>query len=39
MPGPLDREIYELVHQWALSKGYVRVEHPYEEVVTGEFVE
>ena len=38
-PGPLDRGIYEQVLRWALSKGYVRLEHPYEEVVTGEFVE
>ncbi|NOX45286.1 MAG: ABC transporter substrate-binding protein [Caldiserica bacterium] len=38
-PGPLDRGIYEQVLRWALAKGYVRLEHPYEEVVTGEFVE
>ncbi len=37
-PSLLPKEVYEAVHQWALEKGYVRFEHPYEEVVTDEYL-
>lgn len=37
-PGPLGKAIYEAVQKWALRKGYVRLAHPYEEVVTDQFV-
>lgn len=37
-PSLLDKGVYEAVCRWAIAKGYVRFEHPYEEVVTDEFV-
>jgi len=37
-PSVLDKRIYDAIHEWAISKGYVRFPHPYEEVVTDEFV-
>lgn len=37
-PSVLPKGIYDSVHRWAIEKGYVRFEHPYEEVVTDEFV-
>ena len=38
VPSLLDKEIYDAVHRWAIEKGYVRFEHPYEEVVTDEYL-
>ncbi len=37
-PGILAPEIYGAVHDWALEKRYIKFAHPYEEVVTDEFV-
>jgi len=37
-PTVLPKGIYDAIQRWAIEKGYVRFEHPYEEVVTEEYL-